>query len=225
MNKQKLHILIVEDHESSVRGISDVLVENDQFDFIIEVRSNADEAYLRISEGGIDIVILDLHLETDHGSVLYDGDDLLMYLNKLETKPPVIVFSKSSRVETLDHIVHNLGIDGYILKGRGSLKELIPAIQTVLESGKPYLSEGVKRILSNHTDIIELDRVDRLILKSLARGFKQNDIPNELQHHDIHLSVRALEKRISRMKLKFGVEKSMAQLIYEAVKEGILRVE
>jgi hypothetical protein len=67
--------------------------------------------------------------------------------------------------------------------------------------------------------------VDRLILKSLARGYKQVDIPNELKNYDVNLSIRALEKRISRMKLKFGVQKSMAQLIYEAIKEGILLIE
>jgi len=222
---QKLHILIVEDHDSSIRGISEVLQESDQYEISLSVLSTADEAFFRICRGGIDMVILDLHLETDHGSVLYDGDDLLMRLNKETERPPVIVFSKSNRVETLDHLVHNLAVDGYILKGRGSLKELVPAIRTVLKSGKPYLSKEVEQILSKHTDIIELDRVDRLILKSLARGYKQVDIPNELKNYDVNLSIRALEKRISRMKLKFGVQKSMAQLIYEAIKEGILLIE
>jgi len=50
-----------------------------------------------------------------------------------QQSPKVIVYSKSDSLEVLDYLVEHLQVDGFILKSRGSLEEIIPAVEQVLD--------------------------------------------------------------------------------------------
>ncbi len=215
--------MVVEDHQCSSQGIVDTLQSSEEFTFVIEATCSADEAYTMVVDRSFDIILLDIFLEREPNQNLVDGDDLLQQFNKEEDRPRVIVFSKVKSIETLDYVIHHLGAEGYILKGRNGLEEVLPAVDCVLHEGS-YYSEAVMDILSQYSDLIEIDRVDRMILRMLVQGHLQKEIPGRLTEHGIELSGRGMEKRINKLKLKFGAI-TLPQLIYKAIKEGIIRME
>ena len=80
-------VLIVDD-DDSLRMLCRVNLELDGFD-VIEA-TGIGEAKERLAEGGIDAMLLDLHLGDG------DGRDLLAYLG--EGRPPVALFTGSEQI-------------------------------------------------------------------------------------------------------------------------------
>lgn len=219
--KQKIQLLLVEDHDSVSLGVVFSLQQNNQYQFEIKTVSTADNAYDLIKKNSFDIILLDLILK-DYSPVckLKSGEDLLRELNKNSSRPSVVVMSKIDRLEMLDYVINVLNADAYILKSRTSLTEIIPAINAVTQ-GENFYSNSIKNLLRFNENILEIDFTDRLILKSLSMGYKQSEIVGVLKGRDIFITVSAIEKRIKKLKIRFDAHNTN-QLIAIAVKEGIL---
>lgn len=124
---EKVRILIVEDHDSVSLGLVRYLEENAEKGFILHKSTNVLDAINAIKESPFDVILLDFFLKNTENSN-GDGDELLFRLRKMEQSPKVIVYSKSDSLEVLDYLVEHLQVDGFILKSRGSLEEIIPAV-------------------------------------------------------------------------------------------------
>lgn len=163
--------------------------------------------------------MLDFFLKNNKGSK-GDGDELLIQLRKMETSPKVIVYSKSDSLEVLDYLIDHLGVDGFILKSRESLEEVIPAIERVLD-GDHYFSPSIKKLLRYHMDELEIDYTDRVMLKAFSNGVKQAEMKKYLAINGKSLSLSGIEKRIKRLKLRFNAT-TLTELVTIAFRKGLI---
>lgn len=221
MNNNTVSVLVIEDHDCVSKSIIDTLQENNDFIFNIDMAGYADEALSKIRKNPPDIIFLDLILKNPPTlSNFTGGDELLRELNKIQNRPKVIILSKVDSLDMLDYIINILNANGYILKSRTSLEEIIPAIKLVLEN-ENYFSPQVKKILRHNENLLEVDFVDVFIIKKLSQGLIQPEIETALLDRNVQLTVSAIEKRIRRLKLRFDA-KTTTHLIALAIQNGII---
>lgn len=221
MENNIISVLVIEDHDCVSKSIIDTLQENKDFIFNIDMAGHADEALSKIRKSPPDLVFLDLVLKNTQASpALSGGDELLRELNKLQNRPKVIVLSKVDSLDMLDYIINILNADGYILKSRISLEEIVQAVKLVLEN-ENYFSPQVKKILRHNENLLEVDFVDVFIIKKLSQGFIQPEIETALLDRNVQLTVSAIEKRIRRLKIRFDA-KTTTHLIALALQNGII---
>lgn len=216
---EKVKILIVEDHDSVSLGLIRYLEENSGQDFMLSKTSNVPEAIKAIEQGPFDVILLYFFLKSN-GKTNGDGDELLFHLRKMEQPPKVIVYSKSDSLEILDYLVEHLQVDGFILKSRGSLEEVIPAIEMVLDGGH-YFSPSINRLLRFHMGQLEIDYIDRMMLKAISQGMKQVEIRDFLANYGKRLSLSGIEKRIKRLKLRFEAT-TVSEVVAIALRKGLI---
>lgn len=221
MRSKLIKILLVEDHDSVSMGVQYSLQKQKEIQCEITIATTADMALGFTKREEYDVILLDLLLKNEpYNSKLSGGDDLLRELNKKENRPKVVVQSKIDSLEMLDYVIGVLNADGYILKSRTSLREIVLAIKTVLE-GESFYSDSIKKILKYNESLLDIDFEDRMILKCLSLGLKQIEIEHEFRKKDISMTVSAIEKRIKKLKIRFDAG-TTAQLTAMATKEGII---
>lgn len=219
--KKYFKTLIVEDHDVASKGIIDTLHSNYKYTFEIQHAYHADEAVKLIQFHNFDLILLDLILKSPSLSTKYTGgDELLRYVRKQANLPKVIVLSKVESIDMLDYIMNTLGADGYILKSGHSLQELIPAIETVFY-GDRYLSPHVASIFKSYNSTLDLDYRDRITLKKLSEGGTHQDIVDILATKGITVTKSAVEKRIRKLKSRFGAD-TTAELMVKAMRAGLI---
>lgn len=218
---KKINVLIVEDHDLLASGIESKLKEKGKYHFQTKVVTNAELGRKCLKNGLFDLVLLDLVLKSENkGNKALGGEELLKEVGKMPIPPKVIVISQIDALDMLDYVVNHLFADGYILKSRRSLTEILPAIELVL-NGQQYFSPSVLSSLKITTDLLELDRANRLIIKFLSQGLKHAEIEESLKDCQINMTVSAIEKRIKHLKDIFGA-KTSAHLIALAFQKGVL---
>lgn len=221
MKDKLLKILLVEDHDSVSLGVQYSLQKQKEILFEITAATTADIALNYTLREEYDVILLDLLLKNEpYNSKLSGGDDLLRELNKNLNRPKVIVLSKIDSLEMLDYVINALNADGYILKSRTSLQEIIPAIKSVLK-GESFYSDSIKKILRYNESLLDIDFEDRTILRCLSVGLKQIEMEYEFKKRDISMTLSAIEKRIKKLKIRFDAQ-TTAQLTAMATKEGII---
>lgn len=221
MKDKLLKILLVEDHDSVSLGVQYSLQKQKEILFEITAATTADIALNYTLREEYDVILLDLLLKNEpYNSKLSGGDDLLRELNKNLNRPKVIVLSKIDSLEMLDYVINALNADGYILKSRTSLQEIIPAIKSVLK-GESFYSDSIKKILRYNENLLDIDFEDRTILRCLSVGLKQIEMEYEFKKRDISMTLSAIEKRIKKLKIRFDAQ-TTAQLTAMATKEGII---
>ena len=133
-----VNVLIVEDHDLLANGIESKLKEKSKYQFQTKVATNLELGRNYLENGLFDVVLLDLVLKSDKKDIkVHGGEELLKEIRKMPIPPRVIVISRIDALDMLDYVVHHLQADGYILKSRKSLTEILPAIELVL-NGQQY---------------------------------------------------------------------------------------
>lgn len=188
--------------------------------------SYCDEALLRIRKGiqehePHDLLITDLSFKPDHKkTTIHSGIDLVAEAKKIDANLKVIVYSIENRIHPIRHLFDDLGIDGYVLKGRNNIPELRKAIQTVFD-GRRYQSDEIS-MMANNRSLEEIEIYDVLLLTFLARGISQSEISEELQRQAVSpSSVSSVEKRLNRLKVILGANNNI-QLIVIAKDLGLI---
>jgi len=209
-------VLVAEDLGSTNHGIVDILKE--KLD-VTEVQQAlyCDAAFIKIRKSKNDgmpfqLLITDLSFTKDYREQnIKKGEDLILKIREIIPNIKVLVFSIENRPSKIKSLFENYGINGYICKGRYSLKELEKAM-TQIYSGVNYLSADLERNLKSST-IFELEDFDTILLKKLSEGLSQKQIALELKNQNISPnSISIIEKRLNRIKLEFRAN-STIQLI------------
>jgi len=188
--------------------------------------SYCDEALLRIRKGvqenePHDLLITDLSFKPDHKkTAIHSGMELIAEAKKIDANLKVIVYSIENRIHPIRHLFDDLGIDGYVLKGRNNIPELRKAIQTVFD-GRLYHSDEIS-MMANDRSLEEIEIYDVLLLTFLAKGISQSEISEELQRQAVSpSSVSSVEKRLNRLKVILGANNNI-QLIVIAKDLGLI---
>ena len=203
--EQTIKLLIVEDYDALSLGIISHLKRQSQgIDYKVTQINNLTEALLEARMRCFDVILLDFYLNNSTGG----GDLFLKARSEFACKPKIIIFSRVDKMDIVDHLVHQLEADGFILKSSNSLDEIVPAIAATLRGERyfsPTISEKLKRFSTNK----DIDYIDRLLLKGLSKGMKQNEIADYLIENGISLTPSAIEKRVKRLKEHFKAKTSL----------------
>lgn len=188
--------------------------------------SYCDDALLRIRRSiqenePFDLLISDLSFKPDHhNSVIQSGMELIEQAKEIDSDLHVIVYSIENRLHPIKHLFDDLGVNGYVLKGRNNIPELRKAIQMVFNGGR-YQSEEIT-IMSNNNTLEEVEEYDITLLSLLARGINQDQISDELQNMDVSPNSKSsVEKRLNRLKTTLGAGNNV-QLVLIAKDLGLI---
>lgn len=168
-----------------------------------------DEAYIKIKKAQqdnlpFDLLITDLSFKTDHrNEKLQSGEELISEVKKLQPHIKILVFSIEDKTHRIKNLIKNEGINGYILKGRNSLVELKKAIVNIYHNDRIYLSPELAHVIHDKT-LLEIEKYDIELLKSLSKGYTQDDIAIAFRENGITpYGSSSIEKRINKLKIFF----------------------
>lgn len=118
---KKSTILVVDDESFFRRLYSEILSE----DGLVETVASGEEAYRRLQEGGVDLVLTDMVMPG------FDGMDVLRFARSLDNPPDVILVTGHATLETAIHSLKN-GARDYLVKPFDK-EELRHVVRTCLE--------------------------------------------------------------------------------------------
>lgn len=208
-------ILIAEDQQCANLSVQKVLEELDiqNVDYVYY----CDDALAKIQKSlrennSYDLLITDLSFEEDHYTQnIKDGKELVRIVKQNCPDIKVIVFSGERSNRVVNDLFNEYQIDGFVCKARHDAKELKQAINSVNNNQKhlPHdLQQSIKKM-----NTYELSTYDLKLIKLLAEGVRQKDIPEHLQNDNIKPNkLSSIEKRLNLIKVSLEVN-SNEQLI------------
>lgn len=217
-------VLIVEDHEivniSIQRTLAEVGIQNVKYVYYCDDALTWVSRALQDDEP-YDLLVTDLSFEEDHNTQhITTGMELIKAIKAIQPTIKVLVFSGESRTSVIDHLFSKYGINAYVRKARRDAQHLKEAFVRINED-TPYTSVDIKRSI-NGTNSFEFTSVDVEILKLLAAGILQKEIPEHLRLKDIRpSSLSSIEKRLNTMRDVFDFNKN-EQLVAYCKDKGVL---
>jgi len=225
MNKP-IKVLLIEDEPLTIdvyeRALKATTSLNGNLKFSIDSANNCDKAMAKLNmaetNGGIDLVFLDMRLPPSKDGKILSGEDLGIKIRSLFKDVKILVCTTFSDCYKISSILKNLNPDGFLVKNDLSFPILVEAIGNVILE-PPYYSKTVMKIFRKQsTNDFIIDNIDRKILYELSNGTKMNELPGVLP-----LSIAALERRKRILKDVFNVNgKGDRDLILLAQEKGFI---
>jgi signal transduction histidine kinase len=126
VNKTMLQVLLVEDNASDARLLREMLGKEKQGNFELTHLTHMREAEIRLSEGGVDIVLLDLGLPDGHG---------IEILSRARAASPTVVMIVLTGFddEAMVTAAMKAGAQDYLVKGQIENRALPQALRHAVE--------------------------------------------------------------------------------------------
>jgi DNA-binding NarL/FixJ family response regulator len=171
-------ILLADDHQLLLQGISSVLKEVEDLS-VVATAANGFEVLEAVPRYQPHLVVLDLNMPH------YDGLKCLQELKKNYPSIKVLILSNYSQPELLDE-VKRLGADGYLNKNSASA-ELKGAVLEVLSGQKYYPAADEGRPLAEDSFFFDdflkkyqLTRREVEIIRFISHGLSTKEIADKL---------------------------------------------
>lgn len=198
-------VIIADDHPLLLKGLEDLLIENDIE--VLATANNGNEAFSKIEEFHPQLAILDMEMPYKTGLEIAEACKKL----KIPTKIILLTLHKELY---LFHQAKELNLSGYLLK-EFALTELSKAIETVL-NGNQFFSE--KLFENQESDLADLHQTnltpsEKKILRLIAEGLSSKEIADKL-----FIAERTVDKHRSNVIAKLKLEKKHNSLLLWAQK-------
>jgi two-component system, NarL family, captular synthesis response regulator RcsB len=196
-------VLIVEDHESANLSVQKTL------ELLGIKRVNycyyCDDALAEITKANdagdaYDLLITDLSFEPDqHPQKLQGGTDLIRAARHVQEHLRVLVFSAESKASVIESLYKEYNVDGYVRKARNDAKELKVAIEQITQN-QAYMPRQLSQLIKQK-NAYQFTNFDIVVIRLLANGTRQKDIPAVLQQLQVQPSgLSSVEKRLSHIR-------------------------
>lgn len=209
MIRNRVRIVIVDDHPMVAEGIQSILESYDDVE-IVATLSDGQQIIDRVETLDPDVILLDLNMPGIGGLstteiILERRPDTRILILSMHDSPEYIS-------SALDH-----GAVGYVLKDVPT-DEIKRAIDAVM-AGQRYLCTGAQGSLApfDRSDREQLTNREQTILLQLAQGRSNKDVAQQLD-----ISVRTVETHRKNIKRKLGIS-STAGLTRYALEHGMLQ--
>lgn len=196
MTKNKINIMIADDHDVVREGIKRIVDKNQDMEVVAEA-VNGEEVISNIKKQPVDLLLLDISMP---------GPGFLNIMQQLENQFPevkVLILSMHAEDNYANSAI-KAGAEGYIEKNRSN-EELSEAIKQII-NGKRYISERLKEKLfkGNNSGIEQpphavLSNRELQILILIGEGMKLSEIASSLS-----LSPKTVSTYRSRILSKMG---------------------
>lgn len=202
--KEKINILIVEDHLGFAQGIQ-LLLEQHTRVKEVNITTNFQDTLEVLKQKSIDIIILDLHFETN----AYDGFTIANKVKQLYPQIKIMILTQHARKNHYKRLFEECKVDAYLDKKLG-IEETYIAINAVLSNQK-YIDSSIEKMLEIEGWMTISER-EKEVIKQLSKGYVQKQIAD-----DLCISQKTVETHIRNLFKKFNVKNSV-ELIAKYVK-------
>ncbi|MFC6322342.1 response regulator [Companilactobacillus baiquanensis] len=177
------NVLIADDHAIVRSGLS--FLVNQQANFkVVDEEANGTDTYLRVEQGGIDILIMDLSMPP--------GESGLITTKRIHEHCPdvrILILSMHEEQEYINKAIHN-GAMSYVLKS-SSDEELLKALKS-LSNGENYIDQNIKITKSDiqqiNSDGVDVDlegynglsKREKEIFPLIALGYSNKEIASQM---------------------------------------------
>jgi DNA-binding NarL/FixJ family response regulator len=221
-----INTLIIDDHPLIVQANKIALKQlesnNNNLNFKIEVANSCDSAINIIDNypknRSLDLVFLDIKLNPSKDGRIISGEDIGIKIRNQFQNAKIIVLTMFNDNSRLNSIFRSVDPDGLMVKNDLTPKNLVQAIEAVINGDTYYCKTSSKLIRSLIKNDIVLDELDRKILYELSIGTKMIELPNLLP-----LSIGGVEFRKRRLLDIFNIgSRDDRQLIKTAKEKGFI---
>ena len=202
-------MLIVDDHpiicNSYKKAFEEVSATHEnlhiQVDVALDCDSRREKINNRWDEKGYGLVLLNIRLPASRDRKLVSGEDLGELIREVQPEARIIVATTFNDNFRMQNIFKSLNPEGFLIKNDLDTRELVTAINHVME-GQPYYSGTVASLFRKQmTHTVNVDKIDRQMLYELSLGTRMKELPDV-----IPLSMAGIEKRKRILKQKLDVE-------------------
>ena len=215
--KQKVKVIIADDHPIFRSGLKQIIDEDDGIE-IIGYAENGEKALEKISELNPDIAILDIDMPK------ITGLQVLKNLFEKKSKTKVIFLTVFSSEDVFDKAME-YEVSGFVLKDCAA-NDIVECIYKVSE-GNYYISptisnlmmsrrNRIKKLEDENPSLMKLTKTELMILKRIAEGKSSKEIANEL-----FISYKTVENHRTNMSNKLNLKGSLS-LVKFAIKNSPL---
>jgi DNA-binding NarL/FixJ family response regulator len=211
----KIKVTYIDDHKIVKEGVNFLL---SQYPYIEIVQNNYDTEKVDdlLSRNHIDVLILDLQLETHKGKKILSGYEVCGTILAKYPDIKVIAHSMYDNVESVNKIFDK-GAVGFVSKKSGH-EELVKGIKFVYE-GKRFICKEIIKKTKNPANFINgvdgvlkainepFTKSEKSVLEKIAKGFSTKQIAQQLD-----ISEKTVETHRKHLFDKTGV-KNVAELI------------
>lgn len=201
--KNKITIVLVDDHQIFLDGMISVLSQQPNFS-ILFVENNPQVALERMTELQPDILISDISMPH------LNGVEFVKMVRQKFPEVKILILSMFDNLQTFDHI------DGYLLKETDS-EELINAINEIVLEGKKHYRSSKKDMNTFEFKHSILTPREREIIQLIANEFTTDEIAGQL-----FISKGTIETHRKNIFYKMQV-KNIAGLVKKAIYLGIVK--
>lgn len=198
-------VVIVEDHEATLKGLNAELGAEPDFK-ILGIAKSSEQGLAMVRDLQPHVVLLDLHLPDSQGPKTLSETFCRMAENK------VIVYSGDSR-SAIVQMVLKTGVAGYLLKSE-PIAKVASAIREVMNGAKPVISSEIKS-----SSQPRVTGAEEHLLRLLARGMKYQDIASAR-----YTSPETVRKQVDLLLNKLQLS-TREELIAYAVEHGYGNLE
>lgn len=207
-----INIIIADDHDVIIEGLSSILKEQDNI-CIIGSAKNGKEAIELIDKKHIEINVAVIDISMPE----IDGIELTKYIKKNYSNIKILILSMHDNIGFIRRTI-DAGVHGYILKNKVK-EELVRGIES-LHRGNDFLGEEITKTLlsSMRSDKvfgeIKFTKREKQVLKFIANGHTSNEIAKQLS-----IAKTTIETHRRNLIEKTGVKNSK-ELIKFAIENG-----
>jgi two-component system nitrate/nitrite response regulator NarL len=214
--KNKIKLLVVDDHPVVRRGISSCLERHAHLEIVGEAADGC-EALQKAHELAPDMILMDINMPQMNGLTATE------LLRKEQPKIKVLILSIHKDPDSVRRIIQS-GAHGYVLKEATS-EELVRAIETV-HAGESYFGPEVARIALNRfvrgggeaPGVAHLTHREHQVLRQIAEGLSNKKIA-----HQLGIGARTVETHRESVMRKLDIH-TVAGLTKFAIANGLVTV-
>ncbi len=210
MNKERIKVVVVDDHPLVLEGLRSSLGEDNTIQ-IVNCFENASDLFAFLKRSSVNVVVLDVNLPD------MNGVEICQKITQKYSHIKVVGLSTYNDPSIIKQMVKN-GAKGYLLKNVTS-KELVAAIHQI-HIGQSYFSGEIQKILADsifdNNEVPKLTRREKEILSLVAEGITTPQIAKKLV-----ISPLTVETHRRNLIQKMGVTNA-AQLVKMAIEKGLI---
>ena len=218
MERANLNILLVDDHQLFIDGLSGIL-EKEGLASSLLVANDGKEALEKLRKNEIDLLLLDLSMPG------MDGIEVAKISKDRYPETKIIILTMSNETHFVLELL-DLKVEGYVLKDVGQ-EELLRAIRMVVD-GNNYFSNEVNIRIQNELrrsrrqrekPEISVTKREREVLKFVVKGYTSKEIAEVL-----FIAKATVDTHRKNLLSKFKL-KNTANLVKFALEKGLVEKE
>ena len=212
-------VLIADDHAVVRFGLSTLVNKQPEFE-VVDEAANGTDTYLRVEQGDIDILIMDLSMPP--------GESGLITTKRIHDNFPkvrILILSMHEEQEYINQALYN-GAMSYVLKS-SSDDELLHALHELM-NGQEYVDQNIKLTTDDLAEINQdgtnvnlegykgLSKRESEVLPLITLGYSNKEIASEL-----FISTKTVEAHKANIMAKLHL-KNRAELIRYAIHNKLI---